>query len=352
MNKIINVNLAGQAIAIDELAYSSLKTYFSSLEKHFKNTDSGSEILEDIEARIAEMFQSKIKSGSGFIDQKAVDEAIGVMGSPSDMGIEEDNSDDDSRESYQNLNSSKKLFRDGDDKVLGGVSSGLAAYFDLDVSIVRLIFIASVIFAGFGVLPYIILWAVLPEAKTPHDRFRMRGETPDIDGIAKKIRKEAENVAQNIKKNDKLKSTAKGIGDVLTNIVRAFGKLFGGAALVALVIAGTVLAASFYFGMNDMQISMADQELFIPQLFESPLLSKLFYFCAFSLVIIPILSLIYMLVAFVFNFAIHRFTLKAILIIWLWCLAILIGVSIYGADQIHLDEFDEFKIEYHQGNRV
>ena len=352
MNKIININLAGQAIAIDEKAYETLKKYLATLEKHFNNTASANEILEDIEARIAEMFQVKIRAGHTFIDQKSVDEAVEVMGSPSDMGFADEESYDDSNSSTSYQNVSKKLYRDSDDKVLGGVCSGLAAYFGLDTSIIRLAFVVSVIFAGFGILPYIILWAVVPETKTPQDRFRMRGESPDIDGIAAKIRREAENVADNIKKNDNINSAAKGIGDLIGNIIKWISKLFGSAVLMALIVVAVAIATIFLFGLSDPTVRINGNLMTIPYLFESSLLSKFFLLALLSIILIPIGAAIYLLIAFIFNIPMQRFNLKAIFAAWLLCLAIFVGISIYGSSQIRMEEWEDFRLELRETHTI
>lgn len=350
MNKIININLAGQAIAIDEKAYESLSNYMNTLDKHFKNTDSGSEILEDIEARIAEMFLGKLKAGHSFIDQAAVDEAIEVMGKPSDMGIDEEQEEHTHQQSYQNTN--KKLFRDPDDKVIGGVCSGIAAYFDLDVSLIRIAFVASVVFAGIGILPYILMWIILPEAITAQDKFRMRGETPDIDDIAKKIRNEAENVANNIKKNDSLNRTFSTAGDILSNIIRWFAKLFSGGILIALIIFGVAIATSLMFGAGGAHIHFNDRSVVFPQVFESEILTNFFFITLASLILIPICAVIYILICFIFNIHRSRFNLKGIFAVWLLCLAAFVGISIYGSSQLQYDEIEEFRYELRDADTV
>ena len=205
MNKIIQINLAGQAISIDEVAYDKLKAYLDSIEDQFSGSPGGTEIQEDIEARIAEMYLQKFKTGKSFINMQDVEETIEIMGNPKEMGQAEEESEEEPsfEQEYtgkQHSKSGKKLFRDPEERILGGVCSGLAAYFDLDVSLVRLIFIASSVFFGVGILPYVLLWFILPEAETAQDRARMRGSVPDINEIVNNIRKEAENVADNFKK--------------------------------------------------------------------------------------------------------------------------------------------------------
>ena len=170
MNKIIKINLAGQAVSIDEQAYESLSQYMRSLEKHFVNTESGKEILEDIEARIAELFFATLRSND-FISEMHVQEAITLMGTAQDMGAEEGEESETTHVFSEPKR--KKLFRDKDDAVFGGVCSGIGAYYGLDTSAVRVIFVLLVLLAGAPIVAYIILWAIIPAAITHQDRYRM-----------------------------------------------------------------------------------------------------------------------------------------------------------------------------------
>ena len=197
MNKIIQINLAGQAVSIDEKAYQSLSHYLQTLENHFSTTIDGREILTDIEARIAELFFGKIRKGNAFINESDVAEAIQLMGTAEDMDIDED---PDTQHHQRAANpSSKKLYRDTDDRVLGGVCSGLGAYFGMDTSVVRILAVLLILFTGIPLIAYFVLWAILPEATTPEDRSRMKGGNTTINDIVNSVRQEATDVARNVK---------------------------------------------------------------------------------------------------------------------------------------------------------
>ena len=196
MNKIIKINLAGQAVSIDEQAYDSLSHYMRSLEKHFVNTESGKEILDDIEARIAELFFAKLRVND-FISEVHVQEAITLMGTAQDMGAEDHDESQDSQ-GYKDPKR-KKLFMDKDDAIFGGVCSGIGAYYGLDTIAVRIIFILLVMLAGAPIVAYIILWAIIPAAITPQDRYRMHGDASTISDIANNIREEAASVSSNLR---------------------------------------------------------------------------------------------------------------------------------------------------------
>ena len=196
MNKIIKINLAGQAVSIDEQAYNSLSQYMRSLEKYFINTESGKEILEDIEARIAELFFATLRSND-FISEIHVQEAITLMGTAQDMGAEDNDESQDSQ-AYKDPKR-KKLFRDKEDAIFGGVCSGIGAYYGLDTIAVRIMFILLVMLAGAPIVAYIILWAIIPAAITAQDRYRMHGDASTISDIANNIREEATNVSSNLR---------------------------------------------------------------------------------------------------------------------------------------------------------
>lgn len=354
MNKIIQINLAGQAVSIDELAYKSLSEYLNTLENHFSNTEDGGEILADIEARIAELFFGKIKKGNAFINAADVKEAISLMGTPEDMGIDED-AGEHTNTSSQNYaySTDKKLFRDTDDRVLGGVCSGIAAYFDMDTSIVRIAVILLIVFTGIPLLAYFILWIVLPEATTPEDRSRMRGGNTTVNDIvnnvrreatdvARSVKNEANNVAQNLKKNSNLNSTGRSVVNGLEQVIRFFAKIFGAGTLILLVVIG--VAMSIFLLSNatgGLAINAGDLSVTTPSILQTPTLNWIFSISLLSLVLIPIGTLCYAIILFIFNMDV-RLNIKAVFLAWLLSLAIFIGISIYAAGDVNVDELKKF----------
>ena len=139
MNKILNINLGGMPFTIDIDAYNHLENYLGTIRRHFSDSESCDEIIHDIEVRMGELFQESMK-GSSIISNKELDEVIKIMGTPEDFGAEaiEDEYEptEESRESYttrdHQKSNRKRLFRDGDDKVVGGLCSGIAAYFGIN----------------------------------------------------------------------------------------------------------------------------------------------------------------------------------------------------------------------------
>ena len=172
MKKIININLSGRVIPIEDSAYEKLQGYIESLRRYFANEESRDEIINDIESRIAELMDEKVRKGSSAITDVDVNEIISSMGTVEDFEAEEKenataSATSSSRQSSQqnHSNNEKKprsrLYRDTNDKFIGGVCSGIASYLNVDPAVVRLLFAIIGFGTGLGFLAYIILWMVL-----------------------------------------------------------------------------------------------------------------------------------------------------------------------------------------------
>lgn len=199
MNKTININLASTFFHIDESAYNLLQSYLNKLEKAFKNSQGKEEILRDIEVRIAELFQERKKHPDYVINEKDINEVIDILGQAEDFEVEE------SQETSkgQTHTASKKLFRDPDDRYIGGVASGLGYYFGIDTIWIRILWLIFGFFSlGTITFIYIILWILIPEAVTTNDKLRMKGEPVNIATIEKKIKEEFDEVSSKIKDID------------------------------------------------------------------------------------------------------------------------------------------------------
>ncbi|MEJ6797203.1 MAG: PspC domain-containing protein [Flavobacteriales bacterium] len=188
MNKTVTVNISGFVFYIEENAYAVLATYLSRIKAIFQSDEGGDEILNDVEARIAELFHEKLADKKEVVTIKDVEQVIQVMGKP------EDYTDDTSFENANHssgagassnhyTNEKRKIYRDSDDKVLGGVCSGFGHYFDIDPIILRIAVVLLVVFGGFGLPLYIILWIVIPKAETTSEKLRMHGEKINVESI-------------------------------------------------------------------------------------------------------------------------------------------------------------------------
>ncbi|MEE9437469.1 MAG: PspC domain-containing protein [Saprospiraceae bacterium] len=215
MNKIHNINLGGYPFTIDEDAYHELNKYLAEIENHFSSSEGCEDILDDIEARIAELFSESL-DGRGIVTRKELQKVINVMGTPADFGAEstdndfyQESKDDGSgkKKSYKKIKTGKRLYRDGEDKVIGGVCAGVASYFGIEDPIwVRLSFLAMIFIGGVSILLYPLLWVIVPEAKTAGDKLKMKGEPATVSNIAKTIEEELEELS------DKITEISKGFG--------------------------------------------------------------------------------------------------------------------------------------------
>lgn len=168
MNKVININFQGRVIPIEEPAFEELKQYIESLRNHFANEEGKEEIVNDIENRIAELFSEKLKAGqSTFISQAHVAAIIASIGRPEqfdDVTIEDNYTQPSAGKFNPSSEPRGSLYRNSNEKILGGVCSGLGAYLRIDTTIVRVLFAMLTVGSfGFGLVFYIVLWAILPE---------------------------------------------------------------------------------------------------------------------------------------------------------------------------------------------
>ena len=172
MKKIININFHSRVIPIEETAYDILRKYVESLKKHFADEEGGDEIVNDIENRFAELFSDRLKKGATCITDADVNEIISSMGRPEDFDQDENTGTNGNTKNYGTASSfadesasgePRRLYRSENDKMLGGVCGGLAAYLRIDPSVVRIIY-AILILGSFGtaILLYFILWIALP----------------------------------------------------------------------------------------------------------------------------------------------------------------------------------------------
>ena len=231
MNTTITIHLAHTLFHVDSDAYALLKNYLNKLEKSFAQTEGKQEILEDIEVRIAELFsQYTIREGY-VISEKNVNDVIEILGSPEDISEEE--TQEESTKSY----AQKKLYRDTDERIIGGVASGLGHYFGIDRVWIRLILIILILSSIGGVVfVYILLWALIPEAKTTSEKIRMRGEPVNISNIEKKIKEGLDDVTQKVKSVDYSK-----VGDDLKKKSIKFSEMLERLILLLVSIASKII---------------------------------------------------------------------------------------------------------------
>ena len=224
MNKTVTINISGIIFHIEEDAYETLSKYILTIKGYFSKADGGNEIMSDIEARIAEMLQSKTSSVKQVVLMSDVDFVMESMGKPEEFGGEQSNGSSDETNQFETSSSDepikKRVYRDGDSKIIGGVCSGIGHYFGFDPVWLRIALALLLVFGGTGVLLYIILWIAIPEAKTTAEKLAMKGEKADINNISKAVKEEAEQLKKRMEKyGDDFKNMANNHKDVPRNAV-------------------------------------------------------------------------------------------------------------------------------------
>jgi phage shock protein PspC (stress-responsive transcriptional regulator) len=355
MNKIIIINLGGRSIQIEEDAYDELRNYLQQLEKQFIHTESGKDIIDDIEARISEMLTEKMKDGKSSVNLTDVRDVIRIMGRPADLDEEQTADYKSENEPYEGK--VKRLFRDSDQRVIGGVCSGIAQYFSIDVTIVRIIWILSFFMFGTGFLVYLILWVVIPKANTTAEKLQMKGEMPTIDNIRKSVTDEAQRAMKSMNDYARSGKVRSGIQELIYTIGRLLRPLFVFvAAIVSIaVIIGIVAIASYMlFGVGSLHIngeSITINEL--PKIYASASVFWLVKILVNLVIILPLISLVLKLTDVIFNDrkSIPRLTYQVLGVFWLFAVIGLGSIAVYTVrdfkqqhnqyEEIQLTEFSD-----------
>ncbi|MCR5548436.1 MAG: PspC domain-containing protein [Bacteroidales bacterium] len=189
MKKTINAGIGGRSFTLDEDAYNRLDAYLKLFKARLKDVPA-TEVMDDIETRIAELFTEKVGSGGRVVDIDLVEEVINQLGMPDGSEVPGGaGTSGDTGAKSANAASSHKLFRDPQNSRVAGVCAGLAQYFDLDVVLIRVLMLVAIFAATAGIWIYVILWIVVPKAVTPAQQCEMRGLTPSAENMAKFTRK-------------------------------------------------------------------------------------------------------------------------------------------------------------------
>lgn len=359
MNKTVNINLGGILFHIDEDAYQKLNRYFEAIKRSLNNSSGQEEIIKDVEIRVSELLTEKQKSEKHVVAMKDVDEVITVMGQPEDYRIDDDGENKSTSTSFTSTSAkTKKLYRDRDGAIVGGVLSGLGYYFGIDKTWLRILLIALVWAAGTGVLLYIILWIAMPEAITTSEKLEMKGEPVNLENIEKKVREEIDHVSEKLKNSgeilsdeaknfnakygDKINTGAKNIGssfgDFIITMLGVFAKFVGGiifltgiGMLIALFVTLFTVGSTTFMGatwldyfniFNYNQTSL----FFIGLLFFFAFGIPFFFLMLLGLkIIIPTIK------------SIGNIAKYTILAIWIIAIGILVSLGINSAQQVAFD---------------
>jgi phage shock protein PspC (stress-responsive transcriptional regulator) len=260
MKKTLTVNLGGTVFHIDEDAYQLLEKYLANLKVHFSREDGTDEILSDFEQRISELLSDKIRAGYNVITIDDVETVIKRMGKVEDL-CENDFREDDSKKNQNSSGSSqqprgerlgRRLFRNEDDKMLGGVCSGLAAYMGWDPTPVRLFAFLLIFVWAVSIPVYIVLWLLVPAARTATEKLQMRGEHVTVENIGKTVTDGFEKFSSKVNEyasSEKARSMPQRIADVVAELIGIVLKCFGILIGVVLLPVLIVVVVSLFFAI-------------------------------------------------------------------------------------------------------
>ncbi|RZT97322.1 phage shock protein C (PspC) family protein [Ancylomarina subtilis] len=340
MKKTFTINISGSIFHIDEDAYDKLQTYLRSINAHYGSSEEGREIIADIESRIAEIFNEKLSSKDQVVTELMIDEVITIMGQPEEIfEVDSEEVEDDYKK--QNVYKRRRLFRDPDHRVFGGVASGLSAYFGIDVVVIRLIFVLLFIFGyGSSFLLYIILWIVVPKATTTAQKLEMKGERVNISNIEKSIKDEYEEVKKNFdnmreKRGPQVRDGFdKGVdfaGSALRLVLKVILIILGLGLIIAGIVSLLTFLGSLIFTTSVVGpfANMHFSGMMMPEMLFTGMGIKLFSLGLTLVIGIPLLLLIFVGIKLLVKFKTNN---KAIgltaLALWLGGIVLLISVSL------------------------
>ena len=306
MKKTLTINLNGIVFNIDDDAYETLSAYLNELEKHFAD-DEREEIIKDIEDRIAELFTERMH-GRNVVDASDVASVIETMGQPNQFDDEAAEPNADAAASKSSQRKFRKFYRDGDDRLIGGVAAGLAAYIGWDTTLVRILLLLLLLFsAGWTLLFYILLWIIVPEAKTTAQRLEMQGIEPNLENIKKYMPK---------------RETIQHVGNRALEVISWILKF------AAIFISGCIGIGLFMAVIGIVIAIFTLRMMYIPGMFGSWIDIALLVSCALFL-LCPAIGLVLLCIRLINKNAPHRPWISwTLLIVWIVSLFAIIGTAI------------------------
>lgn len=193
MKKVIDVSVGGVSFIIEEEAYNRLQGYLQRFENTIPDKNEAKEVMEDVEARVAEIFQKERKFPNQVVAMSTIQVVIDLLGEieqPSadpihEVFSEEGHKDEGYKDEDGYVIGKKKLYRDTDNETWGGVCAGLSAYSGVDVTLIRILFVFTLLIYGITLFIYIVLWLVIPKTRSIIDKMRMYGYAPTAENIRK-----------------------------------------------------------------------------------------------------------------------------------------------------------------------
>jgi phage shock protein PspC (stress-responsive transcriptional regulator) len=347
MNKTISINLGGFFFHIDEDAYQKLSRYFDAVKRSLA-PDGRDEIMKDIESRIAELFQERLKNDKQVVGLTEIEEVISIMGQPEDYKI------DDDKTTYQSNSGastnfyypSKRLYRDKENGMLGGVMAGLGHYLGIDTLWLRIFMVILFFGFGTGLFVYIVLWILVPEAISTTQKLEMKGEPITISNIEKKVKEGFDDITSKIRSIDteKIAHTAKSgssrigssIEEVITTIFKVFAKIIGSFILFfsAIALLGIIITSIIMIFSSTMPENYILNHIQTPIGLETPLWAQgILFLLGFG---IPLFFLFILGLKLMVNTirSIGNYVKYSLLAVWIITVGILITLGINEASQL------------------
>lgn len=359
MKKNITINLCGRLFQIDEDACDMLQHYVDSLRSSFGKQEGGDEIVDDIEARIAELFDELRQQGAEAINISHVKDVITRIGRPEQLAGDEtengshkeDDRFDSARSAAQDIfnnvrerTAGKKLFRNPKDKMLAGVLSGFAAYTNTDPVIWRLLTVLLFCFYGVGLLAYIVLAIVLPEAKTPEQLLMMEGKQVTPQNLADVV---LDKNAEPTERPSLLRSLFSLMLKVLFGFFVGVAVIVGIMLCIAFLFALVVLVCVVVFPItSNMPFSLS--EMGLDELYQTnPATLILFAFSLFMLMLIPIYAIIHMVLTLAGKTQPMGIGQRIVwVVLWIAALCCIVPCSITMANHYNQKQYVEWRQVY------
>lgn len=257
MKKAVHVTIAGALFTLEEDAYATLQSYLDAIARYFDALPEGREVKSDIEARIAEQLQERLEvAHTTVVTIDHVNHVMATMGTVEEITESADAGEREheaprSKTQFDSSSSEqqapRRLFRDGDNAVIAGVAAGIAAYFDIDPLIVRVIFIILTFVSGGAMIAlYIILALIIPKAQTPADKVRMRGGPMTLSSFRETVNESAENLRKN---GAAFMGEQSGVRSFVDRVFAFFGAIIRGFVRVIIVIGSFFLMIFPFIGI-------------------------------------------------------------------------------------------------------
>ncbi|MGA2408140.1 MAG: PspC domain-containing protein [Bacteroidales bacterium] len=330
MDKTININIAGTLFQIDDEAFRILRDYLKAINNRFRNVEGGHETTEDIESRIAEIFQSQ-RGLAGVITKQNVEAMISIIGKPEDF---ENNEPVEEVPVYHSMK--KRMYRNPDDSIISGVCGGIGTYMNTDPVLFRILFILSAMF-GIGLFVYLALWIALPVARTDSQKREMYGNSYHTDKSQGRQNGGVQTTTTSVPLYTKGYNNTSRVGNAIDEVFRAIGRVCYIILRILLIIIGMVLVLTgflfilcfvlvFVFGVFSIDSSGVNLVYFFDFLnyIVKPAAVPWIIILTSIALILPMLALIYWGVKMIFWFKVKDGVVSlAGLVLWVMTIAAL-----------------------------